>query len=90
MGEIRGRKNKALYYTNGFYIYSFNTGEEEIKIVSKKEINSGLKLELYGEWDEEKQQFLIADYTYSTETDARFIVSSAKRLMSAIQTLQKK
>lgn len=69
MREIKGRKNQTIYCSNEFNVYMFKTQEQLVKVVSKKEISSGLNLNIYGEWNEKRQQFDATDYSYSIETD---------------------
>lgn len=73
MTELCGYKEQNIYASEGFYVYSFKTGNKSVRLVSRKEILTRLKLKVYGEWDKSQKQFILSDYSFSVETDEELL-----------------
>ena len=77
MVELHGFKQQNIYCSEGFYVYSFKirdqAGNQDVKVVSQKEIKSSFNLKIYGEWDKTRQQFICSDYCYSIDTDEELL-----------------
>ena len=68
---LRGNKQHDIYSSERYHVYSFTIEGQKgnVKVISRRPINTNLVVCLYGEWDSKAEQFISADYSYSVETD---------------------